>query len=238
MKDTLAELRRVLISDEATWQERNILHVALGDSVTQGLTLNPAMVGDDAYHAVFRRKLIERFPLRTFSTINAGVGGDSTNNAMDRFESDVLVHHPNLLTICLGLNDCGKETAGLPGYKANLRMMAGWAEKAGMAVLFMTPNWMATRDSERVDPKFRANFPRYLELQVSGMLGQYVNAMRQVAADLNAPLADVYAEWQRRHDAGEDVDLMLSNGINHPDAAGHRLAGEVLFKTFIAAIEV
>ena len=77
-----------------------------------------------------------------------------------------------------------------------------------------------------------------MELQVGGMLGRYVDAMRQVAADLDAPLADVYAEWERRRDAGEDVDLMLSNGINHPDAAGHRIAGETLFKTFMEAIEV
>ena len=39
------------------------------------------------------------------SVINAGVSGDTTVNALARFEKEVLAHDPDIVIICLGAND-------------------------------------------------------------------------------------------------------------------------------------
>src|SRR5262245_24514574 len=99
------KLRAKLTVDPSSWRERNVMLVALGDSVTQGLGLNPVMLGTEVYHEVFRRELITLYPTRSFSLVNAGVGGDNTGGGLARLQHDVLDPHPDLVTICFGLND-------------------------------------------------------------------------------------------------------------------------------------
>ncbi len=43
-------------------------------------------------------------------------------------------------------------------------------------------------------------------------------------------VADVYAEWQKLSDRGIDTTAMLANGLNHPDAEGHRIAADTIMK--------
>ena len=93
-------------------RERNVLLVAFGDSVTQGLFVNPGLVGDAVYHEVFRRALMARYPERTFSGVNAGSSGDNTTGALARLQHDVLDHHPDLVLVCFGLNDAWGGAAG------------------------------------------------------------------------------------------------------------------------------
>ena len=58
--------------------------------------------------------------------INAGDGGDTTGMARARFETDVLAHNPELVIICLGMNDqamnvsSGEPLTDMNTYRANL----------------------------------------------------------------------------------------------------------------------
>jgi lysophospholipase L1-like esterase len=211
----------------------NIILVALGDSVTQGLALNPKMLGEEVYHALLRRELHRQFPERSFSTINAGVGGDTTEGALARLEHDVLRHDPHLVTVCFGLNDSGKGRRGLPRFRENLTQIVDRIRQAGAAVVLMTPNMMALHDNERVDPNFRQALAGFIRCQTSGLLDRYVEEVRGVAAATGAPLADVYAEWKRRQAQGEDMTAHLANGLNHPDAFGHQIAAELLLQVIL-----
>ena len=60
----------------------------------------------------------------------------------------------------------------------------------------------------------------------------YVERARQVAKELNVPIADAYAEWKQLEKSGVDTTAMLVNGMNHPDADAHKIFAEKLYELF------
>ena len=180
----VARLRAKLNNDDIAWRQRNVILVALGDSVTQGLTLNPALLHEETYHALLRRELARAFPERTFSSINAGVGGESAAAGLARLQSDVLDHHPDIVTVAFALNDSGGGEAKLESFAASLREIVTRVSASGAFVVLMTPNMMATRDNGRVDPKFADRLPAFIERQTSGVLARYAQAVRNVGAQI------------------------------------------------------
>lgn len=235
-REPFARFRAAVLETPKDFAEWNVVIVAFGDSVTQGLMVNPQMAGEDVYHAVLRRELHRAFPERTFSTINAGINGKSVRGVLSRLENSVLRHQPHLTVIGFGLNDSSAGDEGLPEFGKNLAEIVTKVLDAGSAVVLMTPNMMAARDNGHVDGNYRHAFDDIMRRQTSGILSRYADAIRQAAASLCVPVADVYAEWERRQAAGEDMMMHLSNGLNHPDVYGHRLAGEVLFRAVLAEL--
>lgn len=235
--DPFARLRALIcgtLKDPADW---NIVLVALGDSVTQGLTVNPHMLGEDTYHAILRRELHRQYPDRSFSTINAGVNGDSSEGALLRLERDVMDHHPHLVTVSFGLNDSSWGEEGIQRFGRNLTEIVTRTRESGAAVVLMTPNMMAKRDNGHVDPNWRHVLDRLIQRQTSGLLGRYAQEVRRTGATTDTPVADVYAEWERREAQGEDMCEHLAGGLNHPDAYAHRIAGELLCRTVFSEIQ-
>ena len=57
-------------------------------------------------------------------------------------------------------------------------------------------------------------------------------AVREVAAEEQVCLADVYAVWEAAREAGVPWEELLANGINHPGVEGHEVYAEVLMKLF------
>lgn len=230
-------LRAKLTQEPATWRDRNLILVALGDSVTQGLTVNPRMLGNDAYHEALRQRLMRRFPDRAFSSINSGVGGDSVPGGLRRLQADVLDHHPDLVVVCYGLNDCGRNDAGLDAFRRDLTEMVTRIREHA-AVIVMTPNMMATRDNDHVDPNYRGSVDFIVSRQTDGTLARYVQVAREVAVAAEVPLADAYAEWERRFAAGDDIVRLLTNGLNHPDAEGHGYFTDLLWSILVRELGV
>jgi acyl-CoA thioesterase-1 len=78
--------------------------VVLGDSITEGLGVSP----EENYVSLLREEF------QWAKIYNAGVRGDTTEDALARFEEDVLAHDPDVLLILLGGNDVlhRKETEG------------------------------------------------------------------------------------------------------------------------------
>lgn len=211
--------------------------VAFGDSVTLGLTMNPALLHEHSYHARLGAALARQFPTVAFSTINAGVGGDSTDGAVQRLQRDVLDHHPDCAIVAFGLNDSSRGAPGLDGFGEHLKTIVLKARDAGAAVVLLTPNAMATHDNGHVDPNYRHVLPEFIARQRQGVVALYAERIRQVAGSAGLPVADVYAEWERRQAAGEDMTAHLANGLNHPDAYGHRIACDLLLSALLCALD-
>ena len=88
----------------------------------------------------------------------------------------------------------------------------------------------------QVDPNYRHMHAGFVERQTSGLLALYAEQIRQVGTITGAPVADVYAERERRNAQGENMTAHLANGLNHPDAYGHRIACDLLLKTLLSAL--
>jgi len=210
-----------------------VVIVALGDSVTHGLMQIDELDQEGVYHHQLWKKLIKRYPGCVFSVINAGVGGDSAPGGLARLERDVLRHQPDLVLVAYALNDSGGGEANLPNFSHALSEIIGRTRRDTKAdAILLTPNFMCTRDNPMVaDAHRKGNYgPIFAERQNSGGLAVYAQAVREVGARLHVPIADVYAEWQNLASKGVDTTAMLSNGLNHPDVPGHKIAADAVMR--------
>jgi xylose isomerase len=72
-----------------------------------------------------------------------------------------------------------------------------------------------------------------IRAQTDGTLGQYAEAIRQIAGEEKTYLADVHREWENLAGDGLDTDVWLVNGLNHPDHRGHKLACSIVLNEIL-----
>ena len=153
----------------------------LGDSVTQGcfevyLTSEGAVQTvfepESGYAADVRKLFALLYPGVPVQFINAGISGDNAPSGLQRLERDVLAYHPDLTVVCFGLNDACRGDETQEEYASALDGIFTKLKEAGSEIIFMTPNMMNTRLSEKLtvpeiravaEPYIRARAIRHLE---------------------------------------------------------------------------
>lgn len=183
--------------------------VCLGDSVT-GVYYHTG--GRRAYPEMLELALRTAQPNAHVRVVNAGISGHKTADGLNRLQSDVLDHHPDLVTVMFGLNDL--TALPLAGFRANLTEITRRCREAGAAVILCTPNSVIDTPSRPI-PK----------------LVEYGQAVREVAAELQIPVCDVYGAFETvRIRDPLAWRLLLSDEI-HPNMDGHKLTAETLCRT-------
>lgn len=174
----------------------------------------------------------------SLSVYNAGIGGNTTREALKRFERDVLRHKPRVIVMQFGINDSAVDVwkkppvteprVPLTEYLANMRTLITTAQKQKAKVIVMTTNPL------RWTPRIKDLYgkPPYNADAEDGFdalhLAAYNDALRKLATELNVPLVDVraaYPEFAATHTT--TIDAMLLDGM-HPGDLGHQLASELL----------
>jgi lysophospholipase L1-like esterase len=170
-----------------------------GDSVT-GVYYHTG--GRRAYTDVLQHEMFRHFPSKNIVAMNAGVSGNTTVNALERIDRDVLAHKPDLVTVMFGLNDMTR--VPLEEYRANLKSITERCRAAGAEVILCTPNAVVDTPDRPTEK-----------------LVQYVGVVREVAAELNTPLADCYARFDAiRAEKPKRWAYLMSDEI-HPNMFGH-----------------
>ena len=203
--------------------------VAFGDSTTA--PRGPLVV----YADLLRQDLPEH--IGPVTVINAGIGGDTTARAAQRFASDVLAHHPDVAIIQFGINDstvnvrggATKPPLGLEEYEANLQRFVRELRSAGAKPILMTPNpmaWTPSMLSMYGKLPYQPDDPDGFNVT----LKPYVEAVRRLAREQAVELVDVnrafYDDTRANH--GILNDLLL-DGM-HPNAKGQRLIADLLVR--------
>lgn len=171
------------------------------------------------------------------AVLNRGVGGDTTDHARRRFESDVLAAKPDLVVIQFGMNDSmidvwKRPPATLPrislvDYERNLRQFVDAIHAQGGEAILLTPN------QRRWSPVLRERYAKlpYDVAEERGLLllmPDYVAAVRRVASERKVRLVDVYAlyeEWEKSH--GRSCGALMLDGC-HPNTEGQMLVANAL----------
>lgn len=166
--------------------------VFFGDSVTFGTNVTPSQ----AYPALVGSA-------RGFDTVvNKGVYGNNTNQAMARFQADVLDQHPTALCIMFGINDSVQITAA--AYEANLNSMVTQAQGAGISVTLCTPT--VAQDAN-----------------VKSHIRDFIDAACRVGTRSGVTLVDMYRDWAL---AAIELPLAGYNALYtdwaHPSVSGHQ----------------
>ena len=208
-------LNPVLDELSARWPSNRVINVVChGHSVPAGYFATPFVNTFSAYPHLLHRMIKERFPFATVNVIVTAIGGENSVNGEKRFQSDVLTHRPDVLTIDYGLND---RAVGLEASKGAWESMIEQALKRNIKVILCTPTW---------DDSYLAQSEDWVALQ------KHAEQIRALANEYGVGLADSFKAFEEHISTPADLQSYLVH-INHPSEAGHRLVAEAIAKYFV-----
>ena len=219
---------KILMDREGLEKHGPINIVIFGDSVSHG-AFNGYMDYERVYWNQLRQMLNRYRDFVPINMINASIGGTTAAKSVCRLEKQVLIHQPDLVIVCFGLNDVNGE---LEEYLDALRAIFGRIQAAGTDLIFMTPNMLNTRVAEDTDEYYKCYAGKTAEMQNSGRMDAFMAAAIALAQELNVAVCDCYAEWKKRAER-EDITLLLDNRINHPTPEMHTLFAEHLYEMIL-----
>ncbi len=192
--------------------------VAFGDSITFGAT--GGVPPDQTFVSLVETEL--RAAGVDVGIRNAGIKGQNTDEAMPRYDADVVHAKPQAVLIMFGSNDSfvddGKTEGrvSIDAYRHNLDTMIERARAAGIRPILMTP------------PRWGPRPVNGLRESPNPRLEVYVQACRDLANQRSVPLVDHFADWKAAEEQGQALSAWLVDGL-HPNAAGHaRMAALLL----------
>ncbi len=200
--------------------------VAFGDSVTHGAVGPDEMDYETVYWNRLKQKINARRNYVPVNVINAGIGGATSIDSVERMEKQVLAHNPDLIIVCFGLNDVNQP---LEAYLAALKTIFEKAKSQDIETIFMTPNMLNTYVAEGTEARYLAYAAVTAEYQNGGRMDTYMESAVALAKDMDIPVCHCYAKWKELAKT-QDTTLLLANRINHPTREMHELFAQSLYE--------
>lgn len=198
------------------WPDNRMVNIVChGHSVPAGFFATPLIDPFSAYPHLLHRLIKERFPYASVNVIVTAIGGENSVSGAARFDTDVLRHAPDIITIDYALND---RSIGLKAAYEAWAHMIQTALAAGKKVILCTPTWDNTY---------------YDQTESWHALADHAAQVRALADKFSVGLADFFAAWERSIDMPSDLAQYLSH-VNHPTRSGHMLAANEIGRYFIA----
>ncbi|MBE6903573.1 MAG: GDSL family lipase [Ruminococcaceae bacterium] len=201
--------------------------VCFGDSVTHGFLVADEINYETVYWNRLRQKINEVRNYIPVNVIDAGIGGITAKASLERMESQVFSHKPDLIIICFGLNDVN---GTLEEYLDSLGIIFDRCKECDIDAIFMTPNMLNTYvadDTEECHLDYAAVTAQF---QNSGKMDTFMDAACKLAFEKGITVCDCYSKWKEISKT-QDTTMLLANRINHPTKEMHKLFANSLFDT-------
>ena len=191
--------------------------VCFGDSITRG----SAFEKEDRWTTMLEAKLntSRAVPCRVF---NRGVDGNTTANALDRMDRDVIPLLPAAVLIQFGFNDANVRRSlslprvSLPEYQRNMREICRVVTAHQGTVFFIVNHTIdGCLEIQGNGRPYRENFQ------------PYNRAVVVIAAEVRVPLIDLPAAMQQKN---IDLSSFLDEDKLHLSKKGHKLYAEMVFE--------
>lgn len=183
----------------------------------------------------------------SLNVYNAGRGGNTTGDALARFERDVLRFKPRVVVLQFGINDAAVDVWKTPPatgarvpmdeYEQNLRTMIERARKRGAKVVLMTTNPLRWTDRLKQlygKPPYDPDAPDGFD---APLLARYNEVVRRLAKQLETGLVDVREAFaEHAAQPGQSMDDLLLDGM-HPNDQGHRIIAQLLTPAIRAQLQ-
>jgi len=193
-------------------KNRTINLVFHGHSVPAGYFKTPIVNSLEAYPYQVLKLLKAEYPFAVINIINTSIGGENSESGTNRFESEVLVHRPDVLFIDYALNDQG---IGLERAKLAWEKMISTALKKGIKVILLSPS-----------PDQRVNIK-----ESNNVLEQHSTQIKNLADKYGTGLVDSYSLFRKKVLDGESITNYMSQ-VNHPNERGHALIADGIIQYF------
>jgi lysophospholipase L1-like esterase len=210
-------------TDARRAKDAKVRIVALGDPITRGV--RPGVAAEEIFAALLQAELQQQKV--EAEVVNAGVGGERTDQALKRLDQAVLALKPRVVLVMYGTNDSYVDAGqkepclSVEQYRANLKELIEALRKGGAEVVLMTP----PRWGEKAPKNGAGEHPNV-------RLEQYAEACRAVAREMKAPLVDHFAHWTKAAADGTDLGDWTTDQC-HPNPRGHREITGLLLPTVL-----
>lgn len=206
--------------------------VIFGDSVSHG-AVNGYIDYENVYWNLLKRKLNSFRDYVPVNMINVSIGGTTSKESLPRFERQALVHEPDLVIICFGLNDVN---GSLENYLNSLESMFKKCIDNNVDVIFMTPNMLNTYVADDTSENLRNYAAKTADFQNNGKMDEFMSSAVALADKMGVKVCDCYSKWKELSKT-EDTTLLLANRINHPISEMHKLFADSLYEIIMSDIE-
>jgi lysophospholipase L1-like esterase len=208
--DSTAYLSDIKNELNTVWPKNRTINLVFhGHSVPAGFWHDHEVHTLESYPNLVLAKLKKQYPYAVINVIVTAIGGENAIKGQTRFESDVLVHKPDVLFIDYALNDRFSEIAKV---REAWEKMIQAAIAKGVKVILLTPS-----PDQRIDITDAKN-----------PLEPHVQQIRQLAGQHHIGLADPYPLFQQIAKQGKLEGYM--SHVNHPNQAGHELIADEIVK--------
>lgn len=182
--------------------------VAFGDSITGVYYHSGAL---RAWCDMLGIGLSRVYPQAKLEMVNAGISSQTTVHALERIQRDVLDLKPQLVVVAFGMNDIRTLTRSTPQqYHDNLAEIVSLCRGVGAEVVLCTPTSI---------------YPGHPQWDPA-LLEEYSQVLRQVGAELDVAVADIYKAYQDLRARDRRAWMLLMSETIHPDMNGHKVIAE------------
>lgn len=197
---------------------KELTFVAFGDSLTYGYGILPHI----AYPTRLAKELPQKAPHIDWKIYNRGVNGDTTREALNRIESNVLRLRPHITAVLLGSNDSALNEGQYRTpweYEHNLSLIIeslmackhGTAEFHGGVCLplLITPPPVVDTD--------------FYPFTTTGRIAQYREIVLKLASAYHCPSIDVFSAFLQKKEEGTDYEAFFQFDGVHWSNLGYDL---------------
>ncbi len=208
--DYLDDIKKELKKE---WPKNRTINLVFhGHSVPAGYFKTPIVNTLESYPFQLLKELKALYPYAVINIINTSIGGENSVSGAKRFESDVLVHKPDVLFIDYALNDMG---VGLEKSYMAWSSMISKALKEEIKIILLTPS-----------PDQRVNI-----LEPNNELEQHTEQIKLLSKENGIGLIDSYELFKNKVVLGDSISIFMSQ-VNHPNKKGHQLIVNEIVKYF------
>jgi acyl-CoA thioesterase-1 len=197
--------------------------VVFGDSITAA----KEQPESKRWPSLLAQRLQKAAPDRRIRVVNAGVGGNTSREALARIEKDVLSHRPDVVTLEFGGNDATDDPArhvDLKEFERNMATMVAKIRKVNPQAAIVIVTFPPVIDSRHAHGAMRGGLDRYVE--------SYRESARRFAKDRKLRLVDLDAVIRPR--AEQNV---LADGV-HLTVEGNEAAAQAVDRVVRGAMAI
>jgi len=206
-------LEKIKAEMKQEWPKNRTINLVFhGHSVPAGYFKTPIVNTLASYPYLVLQQIKLQYPFTVVNIINTSIGGENSESGEKRFESEVLIHHPDVVFIDYALNDRG---IGLARAKNAWEKMILAALDKNIKVILLTPS-----PDQTVDIK-----------DDHTILDQHAAQIIQLAKFYKVGLIDTYTLFKNKTKEGLTLVNFMSQ-VNHPNENGHHLIADEIMEYF------
>lgn len=196
--------------------------VAFGDSITAAIR----QAADQRWPELLKHQLTGRFLDKQWAVINAGVGGNTSREGLNRIEADVIRHRPDYVLVEFGGNDATPDPArhvSLEEYENNLTLIRNNLERGSARPVLLT--------FPPVIDRWHVHYQHPFFKEAGGQdvyIEAYRRMTREFAARHRLVLADIDLALRRYLDQHQPEAVILPDGVHLTDE-GNRVVADCVF---------